>query len=115
MDIRFDLAEVAAKPIYAAAAVIAIANRRTDEFLSNDRIAEAERAGGLAVLQALAAFPLPQKARHAGPALSSRPPLMLTPPCSHNSCSDYSPLSLHIRCCHAGSSGMSTVVFQTPD
>lgn len=60
---RFDLAAVSRKPIHAAAACIVLANRRTNEFLDNERLAKAEATAGRAVLEAIAAFPLDAKVR----------------------------------------------------
>lgn len=58
---RFDLASLAKKPMFAAAACIVLANRRTNEFLDNETIAKAEATAGRAVLEAIAAFPLDPK------------------------------------------------------
>lgn len=62
---RFDLAALSKKPILAAAACIVLANRRTNEFLDNQTIAQAEATAGKAVLEAIAAFPLEAKVRFA--------------------------------------------------
>lgn len=47
--------------MFAAAACIVLANRRTNEFLDNETIAKAEATAGRAVLEAIAAFPLDSK------------------------------------------------------
>lgn len=47
--------------MFAAAACIVLANRRTNEFLDNETIAKAEATAGRAVLEAIAAFPLDPK------------------------------------------------------
>ena len=60
---RFDLASLSRKPIYAAAACIVLANRRTNEFLDNETIAKAEATAGRAVLEAIASYPLDPKVR----------------------------------------------------
>ncbi len=53
-----DLARCSRGSIVASAAAIVLADRRSNEFLSNRRIEEAERACGQACLAALVNMPL---------------------------------------------------------
>lgn len=66
--------------MYAAAACIVLANRRSNAFLDNETIAKAEATAGRAVLEAIAAFPLDTKVRAAS-FLSAE-----APPFSHGVC-----------------------------
>lgn len=59
--VLLDLAEVCAEPIRATAACLVLANRSSNEFLDNTRVAEAEAGGGRAIIQALIEFPLPEE------------------------------------------------------
>ena len=47
--------------VAASAACIVLAQRRSNEFLSHEAKTHAEKEGGYAILQALAAYPIDQK------------------------------------------------------
>jgi len=53
-----DLARCAIQPMAAAAAVICVANRHTNEIVDTDRMRELETEGGRAVMSAIAAIDL---------------------------------------------------------